>query len=392
MTEFLVKKFVPDHENTDDLTVRKNYGTLSSVVGIVCNIILFGVKYFIGSVSASISVISDGFNNLSDAAGCIVTLIGYRLAAKPADKDHPFGHGRAEYLTSLIIAVIIMLMGFELLKTSAEKIIAPEAVKFSLGAIISLIASIGLKLWLSAFNGKLGRKINSPIMLATAQDSRNDVIATSAALIGLTVSAFTGMPVDGIMGILVSLFILKAGYGIIKDTVDDLLGKPAERELADKITGIVCSEETIIGIHDLIIHNYGPGKRIASCHAELRSDESFIAAHDAADAAERRVYEKLGIIMTIHTDPVDMDNEQSALCMETMQTRVSEIDSRICIHDFRMVCGENRTRLIFDLLIPYDLPLSDKELMAKIDEFPEFKGADAPYSHVVTLDRSYTDQ
>lgn len=391
MTEFLVKKFVKDYENTEDMAVRERYGTLSSLVGIACNIILFLLKYFIGTISASISIISDAFNNLSDSASCIVTLIGYKMAAKPADKDHPFGHGRAEYLTSLIIAVIIFLVGFELLKSSAMKVVSPEAVNFSIGALLSLIASICLKLWMSSFNGKLGRRINSPVMLATAQDSRNDVIATLAALIGLTASLFTDLPVDGVMGLVVSVFIIKAGYGIVKDTVDDLLGKPADKELTEKISQLVTAPEKIIGIHDLVVHNYGPGKMIASCHVEVRSDEDFVAIHDIVDSVERDIYDKLGIIMTIHMDPVDVNNEQVQKCREMVRGFVKEIDQRLHIHDFRIVSGETHTNLIFDLVMPYDMKTSDKELKDKIDEFLQSADSDAKYYTVITFDRDFTD-
>ncbi len=389
LTDLLVKSFVKNFGRTDDPQVRKSYGTLSSIVGIVCNIILFAVKYFIGTMSASISIISDAFNNLSDSAGCIVTLIGYKMAAKPADKDHPFGHGRAEYLTSLIIAVIIFLVGFELLKSSVGKIANPAEVKFSVAALLSLAASILLKLWLSGFNGKLGRRINSPVMLAAAQDSKNDVIATAAALIGLTASLFTDFPADGIMGLIVSLFILKAGYEIVKDTVDELLGKPADKETCDRISELVTSPEKIIGIHDLVVHNYGPGKMLASCHVEVRSDECFTDIHDTVDMIEREIYEKLGIMMTIHMDPVDVDNEEVKRCRKMVQDFAEDIDKRLKIHDFRIVSGETHTNLIFDLVVPYDMNLTDNQLKEKIDS--SLQSADKKYYSVITFDRDFTE-
>lgn len=392
MTEFLVRKFVKQYENTESPRVREGYGTLSSIVGIVCNIFLFLLKYVIGSVSASISIISDAFNNLSDSAGCIVTLIGCRLAAKPADRDHPFGHGRAEYITSLVISALIMFMGFELLRSSAGKIAEPEEVRFSMAAAAALAASIGLKLWMSVFNGKLGKRIDSPVLLAASADSRNDVIATGAAFIGLTASLFTELPVDGAMGVIVSMFVIKAGFGIMKDTVDDLLGKPIDRRLADSVAEIICSDEKITGIHDLLIHNYGPGKMIASCHAELDCSESFISAHDAADKAERRIYDRLGILMTIHTDPVDPQNLQTMALKEVIEHRIAGIDPGMKIHDFRTSPGNGCTVLIFDAVVPYDCALSDEEILAKISAFSEFSGDPPVYVPVVTLDRSFTDE
>lgn len=390
MTDFLVKTFVNDYRNTEDIKVRESYGTLSSITGIICNILLFVLKYIIGTFTASISIISDAFNNLTDSAGCIVTLIGYRMAAKPADKDHPFGHGRAEYLTSLTIAVIIMMVGFELLKSSALKIVSPEAVNFSVGAVISLAASIGVKFWMSAFNERLGRRIHSSVMLATAQDSRNDVIATSAALIGLVSSLFTDLPVDAAMGILVSLFIMKAGFGIIKDTVDDLLGKPADSELVEKIRKLVTRDERIIGIHDLVVHNYGPGKMLASCHAEVRSTENIVEIHELIDACERKVMDSLGIMITIHMDPVDVDNVQANELRERVKSAVNDIDSRMSIHDFRITSGEKAVNLIFDVVVPYDIKLTDEEIKAAIDNRIYDDGTE--YFTVITIDREYVER
>ncbi|MGN0642503.1 MAG: cation diffusion facilitator family transporter [Huintestinicola sp.] len=390
MTDFLVRHFVKDYENTEDNKVREHYGMLSSIVGIFCNVALFILKYIFGTISNSISIISDAFNNLSDSASCIVTFLGYKLAAKPADKDHPFGHGRMEYLTALSIAVIIMLVGIELLKSSVDKILHPEEIIFSVWALISLIVSICVKLWMSFFNTKLGRRINSSVMEATAQDSRNDVIATSAAAIALIASIFTDLPVDGIMGVIVSVFVLKGGFGIIKDTVDDLLGKPADNELSKKIAELVLSKEHIIGIHDLVIHNYGPGNLIASCHVEVRSDENFVAVHDIVDGIEREIHTQLGVMMTIHMDPIDMDDEQVNSCREMIRAFVKTIDSRLHIHDFRMVSGETHTNVIFDLVVPYDCKLKDTELKSIIDGFLDAQ--EKNYFSVITFDREFVDR
>ena len=314
MTNFLVRLFVKDYEKTEDIKVREKYGMLSSAVGVVCNVFLFALKYIMGTLSNSISVISDAFNNLSDCASCIVTLFGYKLAAKPADKDHPFGHGRMEYLTSLSIAVVIIVVGLELLQDSVLKIMHPEQVKFSFIVLVSLIVSVAVKLWMSLFNTKLGNRINSTVMLATAKDSKSDVMATAAVIIALTASVFTDLPVDGAMGVIVSGFVLKSGYDIVKDTVDELLGKPADQQVIDNINSLIKENVKIIGIHDMMIHNYGPGNMIGSCHVEVRSDEDFIQIHDIVDGIERRIHNELNILMTIHMDPIEVDNEQVNHC------------------------------------------------------------------------------
>lgn len=390
MTELLVRLFIKDRENISDIRVREKYGMLSSGVGIACNLLLFGVKYIIGTLSGSISVISDAFNNLSDGASCIVTMIGYRVAAKPADKGHPFGHGRMEYLTSLIIAAVIFLMGFELLKSSADRLFHPAKVTFGIAMVISLIASILLKLWMSAFNTKLGKRVDSPVMLATAQDSRNDVIATAAALIGLTASLFTSFPVDGIMGIAVSVFIIRAGFGIVKDTVDDLLGKPVDRELVRKIKDIVMADDRIFGVHDLVVHNYGPGKMIASCHAEASSEEKFEEIHELVDSIERDIGDRLGIMMTIHMDPVDVNNKEAMGIKEALAKYASELDGGLSIHDFRMIAGGGSPTFIFDVVVPYDCKLKEDDIREGFHKYVcEHYGEGA--RNVITFDRDFAD-
>lgn len=388
MTNFLVKLFVKNYENTSDAHVRENYGTLSSIVGIICNVLIFALKFAMGTLSNSIAVISDAFNNLSDSASCLVTLFGYKMAAKPADKNHPFGHGRMEYLTSLVIAAVILIMGAELLKDSVEKILHPEKVEFKVIVLISLLISIGVKLWMSRFNMTLGRKINSSIMIATAKDSRSDVIATAATVISLIAAIFTDMPVDGVMGVIVSLFILKSGFEIIKDTVDELLGKPADPEIVDEIAKLVCSDERIVGIHDLLIHSYGPGNMIGSCHAEVKSNEDFIAAHDLIDRIEHEIHRKLKIQMTIHMDPIEVDNEQVNMYRALVEKTVMGIDERLKFHDFRTVTGDTHVNLIFDLVVPYELKRTDDELKAAIDK--ALDNSDTKFYTVITFDREYT--
>lgn len=387
MSNILVKLFVKDYENVDNMKVRERYGTLSSVVGIVCNIILFAAKFIMGTMANSISIISDGFNNLSDCASCIVTLFGYKLAAKPADKDHPFGHGRFEYLTSLIIAMVILLVGVELFTDSLDKVIHPDEVTFSYVVLITLIVSIAIKIWMSLFNRKLGNKINSGIMLATAKDSMNDVIATCATIIALIASVWTKAPVDGVMGILVSLFILISGFGIIKETVDELLGQPADEELVEKIRELVGENPYALGMHDLIIHSYGPGNLIGSVHIEVDGRGNIMEIHDVIDELERDIYEELNIRMTIHMDPVEMDNEYLNECKGMMKGIIEEIDKEMSFHDFRVVSGPSHTNLIFDLVIPHGCTLTEKEIKHMISE--KLEGRETKYYAVITCEKNY---
>lgn len=387
MTNLLVKTFVKNHEDVKNPVVRQKYGTLSSIVGIICNIILFALKYIIGTLSNSISIVSDAFNNLSDCASCLVTLFGYKLASKPADKDHPFGHGRMEYLTSLIIAAIILLVGFELLQGSVKKIITPEVVTFSIPALLVLVFSIAVKFWMSFFNTKLGKKINSTVMIATAKDSRSDVIATTASLIALVASIFTDLPVDGVMGVIVSVFILKAGYEIVKDTVDELLGKPADPEIVEEIKKIALENEKMLGIHDLVIHNYGPGNMIGSCHIEVASNEDFMVIHDIIDEIERKIMHELKIIMTIHMDPILIDDELTNNAKKLVNGIIAEIDPALSMHDFRLVYGETHTNLIFDLVVPYECKIDNDVLKSIIDE--KLSKEETNYYTVIVFDREY---
>ena len=367
MVNFLIKTFIKNSENTENPKIRQKYGTLSSIVGIICNVLLFLIKYAMGTLSHSISIVSDAFNNLSDCAGCLVTLLGYKMASKPADKNHPFGHGRMEYLTSLIIAALIIFVGIELLKNSVEKIINPVEIRFSFAVLFSLVFSISVKLWMAVFNAELGKKINSSVLTATAKDSKSDVIATSATLIALICSLFTALPVDGVMGLLVSVFILKSGYDIVKDTVDELLGKPADPEIINHIKEYVLKNDKIIGIHDLIIHSYGPGNMIGSCHVEVKSNESFTEVHDIVDSIEREIHNNLNILMTIHMDPIEVNDMLTNKCKKLVNNIIHSIDSSLDLHDFRIVSGESHTNLIFDLVVPFECKYSNEELKQKID-------------------------
>lgn len=387
MTKFLIQKFIKNPDDINNLKVRHNYGTLSSVVGIICNVFLFILKYIMGTLSGSISVVSDAFNNLSDSAGCMVTLLGYKLASKPADKDHPFGHGRMEYLTALTIAVLILIVAFELFRNSVNKIIYPEKLTFSLIVLISLLVSILIKLWMSFFNAFLGKKINSSVMLATAKDSRTDVIATSATCIAVISSLYTNLPVDGIMGLVVSLFIFKSGIDIVKDTVDNLLGKPVDSDIVYAIKEMVGESDKIIGIHDLVVHNYGPGNMIGSLHAEVKSNEDFVFVHDMIDELERRIHRELNILMTIHMDPIETDNEQVNLSLDMIRNIILDIDPCLQIHDFRLVAGDTHTNLIFDIVVPYDCKYNNDDIKELIDK--QLDKMEDNYYTVITFDREY---
>lgn len=387
MTKFLIQKFIKNPDDINNLKVRRNYGTLSSVVGIICNVFLFILKYIMGTLSGSISVVSDAFNNLSDSAGCMVTLLGYKLASKPADKDHPFGHGRMEYLTALTIAVLILIVAFELFRNSVNKIIHPEKLTFSLIVLISLLVSILIKLWMSFFNAFLGKKINSSVMLATAKDSRTDVIATSATCIAVISSLYTNLPVDGIMGLVVSLFIFKSGIDIVKDTVDNLLGKPVDSDIVYAIKEMIGESDKIIGIHDLVVHNYGPGNMIGSLHAEVKSNEDFVFVHDMIDELERRIHKELNILMTIHMDPIETDNEQVNFSLDMIRNIILDIDPCLQIHDFRLVAGDTHTNLIFDIVVPYDCKYNNDDIKELIDK--QLDKMEDNYYTVITFDREY---
>lgn len=392
MTKLLIRLFIKNQNDTSSREGRTAYSSLAAIVGTVCNILLFLLKYIIGTAAASISIISDAFNNLSDSAGCIVTLIGCKMAAKPADKDHPYGHGRGEYLTSLIISAMVFMVGMQLLRESAEKIVRPEDVTVNLPLTISMGISVLVKLWMGHFYGKIGRMISSPVLAASAKDSRSDVAATSAAFAGAVISAFSRLPGDGITGVIVSLFIIKAGYELIRDTTDDLLGKPADDDVLGEIKSILLSRERILGVHDIMVHSYGPSKKLASCHAEVRSDERLREIHEVIDSAEREIYDRLGISMTIHMDPVDVDNRREQRCREHMRTALKAADERLHIHDFRIAAcpdkGEGEM-MFFDLVVPYDFPMSDEELRQEIEKAAADYGSkyNDPLGTVVTFDR-----
>ena len=387
MLEILIHKFIKDYEQVHDPQVRKRYGMFSSVIGIICNVCLFAAKLVIGLFANSISIISDSVNNLSDCATCIVTMFGYKMAAKPADKDHPFGHGRMEYLTSLVIAAAILIVGFELFRGSVMKVIHPEQVTFSYVALIVLVLSILVKIGMGLMNRKLGKRISSGVLLATSKDSFNDVVATSASLIALVASIWTKLPVDGVMGVFVSIMIMLSGFGIVKDTVDQLLGTPADEELVNHIRELVSENMFSHGMHDLIIHSYGPGNLIGSVHVEVDCRENIMEIHDAIDELERNIYDELGVRMTIHMDPIDFHDENTNVCRDMMHDILKEIDPLLAMHDFRIVSGPTHTNLIFDILIPYECKKTETEIREAICE--RLAQKDVTYYTVITFDKGY---
>lgn len=363
MTEFLVKKFVQDYENTEDALVRTRYGLMASVVGICCNILLFIAKLSIGILLSSISVMADAFNNLSDAASSIIGFIGVKMAGKPADEDHPFGHGRVEYIAAFIVAFLVIQVGFSLFKTSVGKIIHPEEMTFKAISLVVLGLSVGVKLWMGIFNKTLGSRIHSSVMLATAADSLGDVATTATAIFSVLVYGIWGLNIDGIVGLIVSLVVMWAGVNIAKDTLSPLIGEPIDPQLYRDITEFVESYDGIIGSHDLIVHNYGPSRSMASIHAEVPNDVSVEVSHETIDQVEREAFKKFGIFLVIHMDPIETKNA-TILAFGTMVGEVlNEVDEKLSFHDFRMVEGEKQINLIFDLVMPREYDKKKREVL-----------------------------
>ena len=387
MTDFLVRHLVRDHENVQDPAVRERYGVMSGGVGIFLNLLLSLGKFFAGVLTGSIAVTADAFNNLSDAGSSVVTLVGFKLAGQKADDGHPFGHGRIEYLAGLLVSLLILMVGVELGKTSIEKILHPEEVAFSLVTVIILICSILVKLWMCLFNRKLGRRINSAAMEATATDSLSDVVATSAVLAGTLIGHFAQVSIDGWIGVVVAIFILRAGWGAAKDTLNPLLGTAPEPELVKAIQQLVLSHEQVVGMHDLVIHDYGPGRRMCSFHAEVPEDKDIMDAHDAIDHIEREIQEKFGIETTVHMDPIATGDSEVVRLREQVAELVREIDADMSIHDFRLTRGPQHSNLIFDVVVPHRCRLTDEEVRQRITDTVRRV---VPGCYVVLqLDRSY---
>lgn len=387
MTEQIIRCFVKDSENIKDAKVRQAYGRVSGMVGIFCNLILFAFKLLAGVMTGAVSIMADAFNNLSDAASSVVTLIGFHMAGKPADLDHPFGHGRIEYLSGLFVSAAILMTGIELLKTSVDKIFHPTALSFSAVSVAILVASILVKLWMSRFNFTLGNKIQSEAMKATATDSLSDCISTAAVLLGVFAAMFTGKNIDGIIGTLVALFVCFAGFNAAKETIQPLLGQAPEPELVENIRKRVMQEDMILGVHDLIVHDYGPGRRMISLHAEISYKEDIMAAHDMIDNIERDLSEQFQCLATIHMDPVVTDDEELNTIHQKVVDMVATLDKSWKIHDFRMVRGTTHTNLIFDLVVPTESLKDKNEIEQKVKDLIHIM--DNHYYAVVTVEQSF---
>ena len=366
MTQWLLKRFVPGFDRSGDPAVRERYGLLSGAVGIVLNLLLSGGKFLAGAVTGSISIMADAFNNLSDAGSSVVTLVGFRLAGQKADRDHPFGHGRIEYLAGLLVSLLILMVGVELIQSSVEKILHPAPVELSALSVVILAVSVAVKLWMRYFNRTLSRRIHSAAMAATATDSLSDAVATATLLAGLVAGYWLGLPLDGWLGLAVAVFILRAGWGAAKDTVDPLLGKPPDPELVKAIEQTVLSHPQVVGMHDLVIHDYGPGRAMMSFHAEVPMDANILEAHDIIDHIERELMEKYDILTSIHMDPIVTNDRQVNERRAMVERLVKEINPNLTIHDFRMTGGPCHTNLIFDVAAPHDCPLGDEELKEAI--------------------------
>ena len=386
MTKLLLRLFVKNHENGADPAVRAKTGKLSGIVGILANAVLCAGKLVIGTLSGSVSITADAMNNLSDAASAIVTLIGFKLAERPADEDHPYGHARYEYLSGLAVAAMVLLIGFELAKTSFDKILHPESVTFSIPLVIVLVGSVLVKLWLSLFNTTLGKHIDSATLLATAADSRNDVISTLAVLAAALVEKFTGYRVDGYMGMAVALFILYSAVGLAKETISPLLGESASPELCRVIAELMDAEPRVLGYHDLMVHDYGPSQRFGSLHVEMDQAEDPLACHELIDDLERLCLEKHNIHLVIHYDPVVVGDPEQDSLRETIYEALQSVDSRLNLHDFRMVRGVNHTNLIFDIGLPVDLNGKENLIGKTIDGALADRGDNMKYYTVITFD------
>ena len=385
MTKLLLHLFVRDHQNPKQPHVRSKVGKLSGIVGILCNIVLFALKLVVGTISGSVAITADAMNNLSDATSSVVTLIGFKLAEKPADEHHPYGHARYEYLSGLAVAGMILIIGFELGKTSVEKILAPTAVAFSTPVAVVLIVSIGIKLWMSLFNRKLGKLIGSTALQATAADSRNDAISTTAVLVATLVELFTSWRIDGFMGLAVAAFILYSGINLARETISPLLGESASTELRELIISVLEDHPEVLGYHDLMVHDYGPGQRFASMHVEMDQEADPLECHELIDNLERECLKLHQIHLVLHYDPVATNDPERDRMRVVVEAFLQNEDARITIHDFRIVRGKGHTNLVFDMALPPERMKDKKDIKRRLDEALNALG-ETTYYTVVTFD------
>lgn len=363
--KFLIRLFIKDYEQVQNKKVRESYSVLSGIVGILCNLLLFGTKLTIGFISGSMAILTDAFNNLTDCGSSAVSIIGAKMSNRSPDKEHPFGHGRIEYISSLIVSFIIILVGFELLKSSALKLSQPADISLSIVEICLLCATILIKAWMYVYNRFMGKKINSSVLLATARDSLNDCIATLAVIFSAVLAPHTSLPVDGIAGILVSLFIVYGGFTLAKDTIGVLLGNPASKQMVDEITDIILEADGICGMHDLIIHDYGPGRIMASVHAEVPADIDIVSIHETIDNLEQKILVQTGIHIVIHMDPISYDDETVNQLREFLEKEIEKLDASLSFHDFRITLGNNCRNVLFDLVIPCEYKPEHQKALEK---------------------------
>lgn len=387
ITDYLIKTFVKDNEKVDNIKVRNAYGNLAGAIGIIVNVLLFAIKLSVGLLAGSVAVMADAFNNLSDAASSIITIIGFKLANKPADAEHPFGHGRIEYISALIVSFLVMLVGLQFVKSSLERITNPATVKFEVIPFLLLLVSIFFKLWLSKFNKSIGHRINSSALKAAATDALGDVFTSSTVVISFLLAKFTQFPLDGYIGVFVACAIIYSGYGLIKETLNPLLGEAPDPVLVSNISDMVMSYENINGIHDLVVHNYGPGRIMASIHAEIPSDIDVMTIHHIIDTAEREISKKLNIYLVIHMDPICVDTDEIVDARKVVEDVLKTYPSVKSLHDFRVV-GENDIKnLIFDIVVnPQDLnDCFTKEKLAQFIE-RDIKKLHPQFNCVITVD------
>ena len=389
MTSFLIRLFIRRREDVQDACVRLSYGNLAGITGIVCNVLLCAIKFFTGLFTGSISITADAVNNLSDASSGVITLLGFKLAGKPADPEHPYGHARMEYLAGLVVSFVILLIGVQLAGESVQKILHPAAATFGIVPAVMLVFSILVKLWMAGFYRSIGKKIDSTTLLAASADSRNDVISTGAVLLALLISAWTDLDLDGWMGMAVALFILYSGIGLIKDTLDPLLGRAPSEDLTQRVEEKILSYEGILGTHDLMVHDYGPGQCFASVHVEMSAEMNVMRSHDIIDTIERDFHEQDHIHLIIHYDPIETGSEAVGTMRQWVTERVHAVSPLLSIHDFRMVKGDLHTNLIFDVAAPSSYESTDAEIKQQIQRSVQENANGETYYCAITVDRSY---
>lgn len=388
MTRFLIRTFVKNYNNTQDDKVRESYGMLGSFVGIVSNTVLFALKFVIGIVLNSVAITADSFNNLSDSASSIITMIGFKMGNQPPDNEHPYGHGRMEYISAFVVSFFIMLLGIEFLKTSVRKIFNPEIVEFKWLSVIILIITIIVKMWQGRFNKYVGNKINSQSLIATATDSMNDVLVTSVTVLSLFITKFCAITVDGYFGVFVALVLLYSGFNLAKETLSPLIGEGSDGELTDKIKNMICSYDGILGVHDLMVHNYGPNKSMASIHAEVPCNVDINISHEIIDKIERDISKKLGITLVIHMDPIDNTDKRIKVISQSVKNYLYSIDDKFDAHDFRIIDGKNNVNVIFDVIIPRRFKANEQnEIVSNIKRI--VSKIDSKYTCVINIEYGF---